>query len=551
MIKDIYTREIFKGNSSRFQLLEVSSYLENYLWPHYSKERSQEHTLSILLMVNEKYKNGLSALEDLSKDEGKCTALYEAVVDLYLKKSFPLEGLMEHYCLFLINTFRSMENNTIRQCALRYLSLPIWEALSQSRLSAELSSSESLATHWKSYSAHKQALLKASGKSTSSSSSTATPAKSSAAKESKTSSAGKRKRKDEPVLEVAEEQSAESCSASGGELESIQRDATWIPSLLESFFAVVCNDTGSELSAPTIKYLERFAELLIDLLSQLPTRRFLKVLLDDMHFVIICRRSTVLARLESDLFGKLLLSIDNYLHFEVDDQSGEALTHQDMMERSNEKIHNLQQIAYADFPEVLRDLVFCSVGELSKKQYLLRHIQLLDHAQLIKLSRQLGVLTDKDLAIAGDSAAARNSVLDLSDEQVLWDLLIDHLVPRPRHIDDLNMMPLYPTEALLWDQNQLPLSSHYSGNDVLALPKLNLQFLSIHDYLLRNFTLFRLESAYEIRDDLTDAIKRMGPKAGLRGATTFSGWARMALPIVSVSIDEVSPNAENDFIVCG
>ena len=28
----------------------------------------------------------------------------------------------------------------------------------------------------------------------------------------------------------------------------------------------------------------------------------------------------------------------------------------------------------------------------------------------------------------------------------------------------------------------------------LALPKLNLQFLTVHDYLLRNFHLFRLES---------------------------------------------------------
>ena len=28
----------------------------------------------------------------------------------------------------------------------------------------------------------------------------------------------------------------------------------------------------------------------------------------------------------------------------------------------------------------------------------------------------------------------------------------------------------------------------------LALPKMNLQFLTLHDYLLRNYTLFRLES---------------------------------------------------------
>ena len=39
----------------------------------------------------------------------------------------------------------------------------------------------------------------------------------------------------------------------------------------------------------------------------------------------------------------------------------------------------------------------------------------------------------------------------------------------------------------------------FSGEGCLALPKLNLQFLTLHDYLLRNFNLFRLETMYEIR----------------------------------------------------
>lgn len=37
------------------------------------------------------------------------------------------------------------------------------------------------------------------------------------------------------------------------------------------------------------------------------------------------------------------------------------------------------------------------------------------------------------------------------------------------------------------------------GEACLALPKLNLQFLTFHDYLLRNFNLFRLEATYEVR----------------------------------------------------
>ena len=46
---------------------------------------------------------------------------------------------------------------------------------------------------------------------------------------------------------------------------------------------------------------------------------------------------------------------------------------------------------------------------------------------------------------------------------------------------------------MLWDENVVPME-FFSGEGCLALPKLNLQFLTLHDYLLRNFILFRLES---------------------------------------------------------
>ena len=188
------------------------------------------------------------------------------------------------------------------------------------------------------------------------------------------------------------------------------------------------------------------------------------------------------------------------MHFEVDDHTRRALTVQETNDLSNAKIHQLQQVAYTHFNDDLKDLVFCSVGELSKRESLMNSIQVLDSDQLIDLAMKLSILTEKDLSA--------HSPLEITDEFVI-DLLMDSLLPRTRQIDELNMIPLYPTETLLWDTHQLPLSSRYSNNAVLSLPKLNLQFLSIHDYLLRNFKLFRLESSFEIRDNLTDAIKRM------------------------------------------
>ena len=85
---------------------------------------------------------------------------------------------------------------------------------------------------------------------------------------------------------------------------------------------------------------------------------------------------------------------------------------------------------------------------------------------------------------------------------------------------------------------------HYTGEGCLALPKLNLQFLTIHDYLLRNFQLFRLESTYEIREDIANTVFRLKPRvANNKKDTVFTGWARYAVPTIVFAVTQVKkPN---------
>ncbi|CAB4268433.1 unnamed protein product [Prunus armeniaca] len=94
----------------------------------------------------------------------------------------------------------------------------------------------------------------------------------------------------------------------------------------------------------------------------------------------------------------------------------------------------------------------------------------------------------------------------------------------------------------MWDESLVP-SINYSGEGCLALPKLNLQFLTLHDYLLRNFNLFRLESTYEIREDIQEAVPHLLSYINNEGETAFRGWSRMAVPIKQFRISEVKqPN---------
>lgn len=81
------------------------------------------------------------------------------------------------------------------------------------------------------------------------------------------------------------------------------------------------------------------------------------------------------------------------------------------------------------------------------------------------------------------------------DKDFLLNLLVSRHERRVSQLVALNEMPLYPTEQVIWDENSVP--NEYFADGCLALPKLNLQFLTLHDYLYRNFNLFRLESTCE------------------------------------------------------
>lgn len=106
----------------------------------------------------------------------------------------------------------------------------------------------------------------------------------------------------------------------------------------------------------------------------------------------------------------------------------------------------------------------------------------------------------------------------------------------------INALPLYPNEQIMWDESLVP-SINYTGEGCLALPKLNLQFLTLHDYFLRNFYLFRLESTYEIREDIQEAVPHLLAYINNEGEPAFRGWSRMAVPVKEFKITEVKqPN---------
>ena len=172
--------------------------------------------------------------------------------------------------------------------------------------------------------------------------------------------------------------------------------------------------------------------------------------------------------------------------------NGRGFQELDLDKRDDEAVLQFQRLLFKHWP-ALRDVALTNCASARKPETLREALSPLSLEELHRLA-----VTQLRL-VAPDDA-------DVGDAGFLRDAILAKYVASTRPKAAIAAMPLYPTETLLWDENQIP-DIHYAGDACLALPKLNLQFLSFWDYLLRNFNLFRLEAAYEIREDVGDVLK--------------------------------------------
>ncbi|XP_009977547.1 PREDICTED: intron-binding protein aquarius, partial [Tauraco erythrolophus] len=455
-------------------------YLENYLWMNYSPEvSSKAYLMSICCMVNEKFRENVPAWETFKKKPEHFPFFFKRILEASLVENDSEYSLHEQtvLLLFLDHCFNSLEVDLIRSQVQQLISLPMWMALQPKRLEQELKKTPKLRKFWN--------LIK---------------------------------KNDEKMDEEARMRA--------------YQERRFLSQLIQKFISVLKSiPVSGPVSMDKVHYCERFIELMLDLEALLPTRRWFNTVLDDSHLVVHCYLSSLAKReKEGHLFCQLLDMLKFYTGFEINDQTGNALTENEMTTIHYDRITSLQRAAFAHFPE-LYDFALSNVAAVDTRDSLVKLFEPLSSNVLHQVASYLCLLPP--LPDGEDSSY---------EKAFLLELLVSRHERRISQIQQLNQMPLYPTEKIIWDENIVP-TEYYSGEGCLALPKLNLQFLTLHDYLLRNFNLFRLESTYEIRQDIEDSVSRMKPWLSEYGGVVFGGWARMAQPIVSFTVVEVAkPN---------
>ncbi|XP_004519648.1 intron-binding protein aquarius [Ceratitis capitata] len=480
IIDDIYCREILdhKTATRRIMMLEFSQYLEKYLWPNYKRETATHaHLMSIVAMVNEKFRERVEVWPIFETKPEEYPAFFRHVLETCLPGN---DSKGRH---------ATMREKTALIVFLNHCfnSMEIELCREQAKRLVSLSMWSCLQP----------------------------------------------KRLEQELREVPEWRKfwrRLQKKEKGNVKAEVEWERHFLQNLIIQFLSILeAISLEGDVQPSIVAYCERFLEFIIDLEALLPTRRFFNTVLDDTHLLVRAQICNLVQREDGKLFGQLLDMLKFYTRFEISDVTGDSLTDHQMTQLHYKKITSLQRAAFAKFPD-LRLFALSNVASVDTRESLQRHFGALNATALKEIASFLNLVPE---------SLETPFQWHRLDDEFLKELLITRHERRCSQLEALNEMPLYPTEDIIWDENIVP-SEYFSGDGCLALPKLNLQFLTLHDYLLRNFNLFRLESTYEIRQDIEDAVSRMLPWQSEDGDVVFGGWARMALPIASFAVVEVT-----------
>lgn len=457
-------------------LLEQLQAFERYLWPGYSDEASNQHTLLLVLLANTKRAEHLPVWTLFEGNTEVFSSFFRRVTGLSIDSSLPVK-LRSHVLSFLVAAFQSLDSGLIRKECAPLVSIGIWQNLhSDHAREVQLAKAPQIQKAWR----------------------------------------ANNKKFD---------------NADAASQARLRFERSWLYTLVLDFLDRLYDaDASVDQKAENLVYCERFMEFLCDLLSQLPTRRYVNTLLRDVNIIAAIKLSPVYQDGdESVLLREMLDLLSHYVFFPADDHSGRQLNRAEYEEEHNKDIARLQNVALKMQPEKLKILILASFGSLSQRVELLGHLKDLTDAELIELCAQLGLRT---------TYPEKSQVVQ--DRAFFDEVLASTIESKEYFTERIRNVPTLPTESSLYEPSLLRTDA-YDGTRPLAIPKFNLQYLSPGDFLHRAFTLYRAESFYSIRKHVEDTVKRLQPRRQAGQGVRFDGFSRMAIPIAKPAFIDVLP----------
>lgn len=452
-------------------LLEQLQTLERYLWPGYSEDASNHHVLLLVLLVNVKRREGLPVWDSFSRSPDNFSSFFRRVLYMTIDSSLATT-IRTHLITFIIGAFQSLDSGIIRKECAPLVSIGIWHNL------------------------HNEAV---------------------------------RQQRFVKTVQLHKAWRAASKRYDGSDAPTQARlrfERSWLYTLVVDLFSKLYSipSAGRE---DRVLYCERVLELLSDLQSQLPTRRYVNTLLQDLNILPVIQFSPMYADEDNGLLRDLVNLLRHYTYFPIEDHSGREYTPLQYNEMHHAALSRLQKAALKNFKDKLTILVLTNFASLDSREELESHLSSLSDDELKELCAHL------DIRVEYPEAS-----LVTQDRTFLLELLLSTHEKRPIYQDSLRGLTVLPTENTIYESTFMRNES-YNGSRPLAIPKLNLQYLTMGDFLWRSFILYRCEAFYEIRKDMEDTARKVQPRRA--GPTVrFDGFSRLALPISKPAIIDVS-----------
>lgn len=456
--------------------LDNSLITEKLLWPTFDDNAPNQHVYLLAVFINYKKESRLLSWPAFREPADQFSHLFSRILSLCLDPSTTTTCRLIALN-FIITTFQSLEQEVARKECAPLVSIATWENLhSEAFRDAQLDLVPSRRKAWR----------------------------------------GAKKRFD---------------SANDDGKLKMRLERAWLFNMVLDFFRRI---NGESSFKAEFVYCSRFLELLIDLVSQLPTRRYAIVLLRDLNVVPLLKLSAMYRKRENDLIRDLTSLFELFCGFQIDD-TGEAIASR--TSTHSRAVARLQTVALKNFEEKLKVLALSNVASISKYEDLKPLLEVLTDAEL----EQLCALLDMRMAFPPSAG------IPIGRSFFLESLLCEFTAAPDVH-KTMDRIAILPTESSLYDPTLLQ-NETYNGIEPLALPKLNLQYLTLNDFLWRSFQLQQAEAFYEIRKDMESIVRKVKPQMSRDSTgTTFGGFSKMAIPIDKPAIIDVSPPNVGDDI---
>ena len=452
--------------------LESLQILENYLWPGFTpEEASNHHVLLLAVFVNVKQRSHLPAWDAFSARPDDFSVLFRRVLSLSIDGS--LSTSSKTYLLsFVVGAFQSLENPLLRKECAPLVAIGTWHCLHSERArESRLNTSTGLRKAWR--------------------------------------AAEKRYNAGDEATQAR-----------------IRFERSWLYTMLVDFLRKL--NVSTSLESSELAYCEKFMEFLVDLTSQLPTRRYTNAVFKDFNLLPATKLSRRFTDERAVLVRDLHQLLQHFMGFAIEDHAGQQHSARARHEAHFKSLSELQRIAMKYFEGKLKVLALSNYASIDRRS---------------ELEPIFTTLSDSELKHLCDLLRLRTNYPQQSGIDANRNLYTETLIAtyeKPVDFQEtVSRLSLLPTEASLYDPALLR-NEVYDGSTPLAIAKLNLQYLSLCDFLWRSFSLQRSEAFYEIRKDLESTVKRMQPRPGQeRGSTIFGGFSKMAIPIAKPAIIEV------------